>query len=292
LERISRTTCSTRCCSAGEASSNNRCASSKKNTIFGWSRSPTSGSCEHVDDAAPAHVLAHQVGQFQGRLAEELVGAVAFEFQDRALDRRDALRADQSVLGRDGLGVVGGVGEQRAQIGQVEQQPALVVGGLEDHLQHAFLGVVQFQHAAEQGGAHLADGGAHRMAELAVDVPEHHRVGLCFPVGELELGQARLELVARLARGHREARQVALGVGQEARHAEFREAFGQHHQRNGFAGAGGAGDHPVAVAVMRVEVDAGAVVAADQDLSHGVPSVAGWAIVAKTARLSWRDPAR
>jgi len=184
-------------------------------------------------------------------------------------DRRDALAADEAVVGGNVLGVLGGKAQQRAQVGQVEQQQALVVGHLERHLQHALLGVVELHHAGQQGGAHLADGGAHRVAELAVKIPEHHRVGLRFPVVQLQFVQPRLELVARLAGGHRQAGQVALGVGQETRHAQLREALGQHHQRDGFSGAGGAGDHAVAVAVARVETDAGTAVAANQDVGHG-----------------------
>src|SRR6185437_5796539 len=93
------------------------------------------------------------------------------------------------------------------------------------------------------------------------------------PVGELQLGKPRLELVARLARGHRQAGKIPLGVGEAAAHAQLRIAFGQHHQRHGFAGAGGAGDHAVAVAVARFEHDAGVVIAADQDVGHGSPFV-------------------
>ena len=43
LDRISFTVCSTCCRNALEASVNSRCASSKKNTSFGLSTSPTSG---------------------------------------------------------------------------------------------------------------------------------------------------------------------------------------------------------------------------------------------------------
>ena len=43
LERINRTICSIFLWNVGFISSNNRCASSKKNTNFGFSRSPTSG---------------------------------------------------------------------------------------------------------------------------------------------------------------------------------------------------------------------------------------------------------
>jgi hypothetical protein len=54
---------------------------------------------------------------------------------------------------------------------------------------------------------------------------------------------------------------------------------------NGFAGAGadGAGDHAVAIAAMRIEADAGAVVAADQYVRHGAASIGGHTIVANAS---------
>ena len=62
LERMSRTTCSTRCCSAGGASSNSRCASSKTNTSLGWSRSPTSGNCSNSSDNSHSKKLEYSRG--------------------------------------------------------------------------------------------------------------------------------------------------------------------------------------------------------------------------------------
>jgi hypothetical protein len=52
FERIRRTTCSMRCCSAGGQSSKSRCASSNTNTSFGCSRSPTSGRRSNNSDSS------------------------------------------------------------------------------------------------------------------------------------------------------------------------------------------------------------------------------------------------
>ena len=76
--------------------------------------------------------------------------AFALERQQGALDRRHRLRADQAVLRRDLLAVVGDEAEQRAQVVEVEQQQAPVVRQLERDLEHAGLGVVELEDAAEQ----------------------------------------------------------------------------------------------------------------------------------------------
>ena len=52
FDRISRTTCSTRSIRIFGASSNSRCASSKKNTRRGFSGSPTSGSSSNSSDSS------------------------------------------------------------------------------------------------------------------------------------------------------------------------------------------------------------------------------------------------
>ncbi len=65
------------------------------------------------------------------------------------------------------------------------------------------------------------------------------------------MGQADLlgpldEMRLRLALDA-DAGQIAFDVGGEHRHAGGREAFGQDLQRDGLAGAGGAGDEAMAV---------------------------------------------
>ncbi|MNM83248.1 hypothetical protein D3C81_953030 [compost metagenome] len=215
-------------------------------------------------------VDAHDVGQLQGRLAEEGFAAVLRQAQQRALDRRHRLRADQPVFGGDVLAFFGHQVEQGAQIVQIEQQQATVVGQLEHDVEHAGLGVVQFKNAREQGRAHLADRGADRVAELAVQVPEHHRAGRCGVVRHADVGRALGQLLAAVA-CDRKAGHVALHVGQEHRHAQAREPFGQRHQGHRLAGAGRAGHQAVAVAETREQGDGDVVgdAFAEQDRVHG-----------------------
>jgi hypothetical protein len=144
--------------------------------------------------------------------------------------------------------------EQGAQVVEVEQQPAVVVGELEHDFQHARLGIVEFEHAREQGRADLADRAAHRMAELAVQVPEDHRAGFAGVSVDADFGDPRLQLVVAGARGG-EAGDVALDVGHEHRHADAREAFRDGHQRDRLAGAGRARDQAVAIAESRLQPD-------------------------------------
>src|SRR5690606_25776992 len=111
---------------------------------------------EDADHAAAVVVDPHDVGQVQRRLAEELLAAVLLQAQQGALDRGDGRGADQAVGGRYLLAFPGHQVEQGAQVVQVQQQQAAVVGQLEHDVQDAGLGVVQLQDARQQGGAHLA----------------------------------------------------------------------------------------------------------------------------------------
>ncbi len=137
--------------------------------------------------------------------------------------------------------------EQCTQVVQVQQQQAAVVGQLEHDVEYAGLGVVELQNPGEQGGAHLADGGTYRMPELAIQVPEHHRVSRWGVVGHARIVGALQHAGCPVA-GHGQAGDIAFYIGQEHRNAQPREAFGQGHQGHGLAGAGGAGHQPVAIA--------------------------------------------
>ncbi len=118
-----------------------------------------------------------------------------------------------------------------AQVFQVQQQQAVVVGNLEHQVEHAQLGFVEVEHAPQQQRAHVGDGGAHRVALLAKHVPQRGGAGL----GRGQVKAAFLEhagqLVANVA-GLAGAGQVALDVGHEHGHADAREDF-----RPGFAGS-------------------------------------------------------
>ncbi len=209
---------------------------------------------QDVDHAAAIGGGAHQVGKFQRGLAKEHLAAFLLQAQQRALDRADRLRADQAIRGGDVLAFLGDQAEQGAQVLEIEQQQATVVGELEDDVEDAALGVVEFQDAREQGRTHLADRGAHRVPVLAKQIPEHDRVGFVCVIGDADVLDPRLQLVAGRT-GHGEAGDVALHIGEEHRHAHAREAFRDGHQRDRLARAGGTGDEAVAIAQAPLQED-------------------------------------
>ncbi len=152
---------------------------------------------------------------------------------------------DVAVLHRQLGCVLGDIAEHGAQILEVEQQQALLVGDAEGDVEHALLHVVEVHQARQQQRPDLRNGGADRMALLPEKVPEDHRklVGL---VVETDRLRARDECLLGLAR-FGDARQIALDVGGEHRHAGARQPFGQHLQRHRLAGAGRAGHQTVPV---------------------------------------------
>jgi len=186
----------------------------------------------------------------------------------------DRLRADQPILRRDLLAVVGDEAEQRAQVVEVEQQEPAVVGKLEGDLEHALLRVVDLEHAAQEARAYLADRRADRMTGLAVQIPEHDGARFVGVALDADLGDTLLDPVVARAR-HRQARDVALHVGHEYRNAQTREAFRHHHQRDRLARAGGAGDQAVPISVSGEQMD-GPFTLADEYVVHaGPPSEPG-----------------
>ena len=271
------------------ASLNRRCASSKKKHELGLVRIADLGQFleqlrqqpqqerrveprvlhqlvggEDVDVAAPVAVGADEVLERERRLAEEIVAALVLQHQKLTLNGADRRLRDVAVLHRQLGGVLGQVAEHGAQVLEIEQQQPLLVGDAEADVEHALLDVVEVHQPRQQQRPHLRDGGAHRMALLAEQVPEDDRklVGL---VGEAEALGARDEGFLGLARlGH--ARQIALDVGGEHRHAGARQPFRQHLQRDGLAGAGRAGHEAVAVG-QRQRQELGLVALADEDFA-------------------------
>ena len=81
----------------------------------------------------------------------------------------------------------------------------------------------------QQQRPHFRHRGADRVALLAIEVPEDHRIVGIAIVGDAEFPGAALQLVGVLEGGrtrHGDARQITLYVGKEHRHAHLREAFG------------------------------------------------------------------
>ncbi len=221
---------------------------------------------EDVHDAATAEIRAHHVGELERRLTKEGFPAFPLQRQQGALDGRHRGGVDQPVLRGDLLAVVGDEGQQGAQIVEVEQQQAAVVGQLERDLQHTGLGIVELQDAPEQARAYLADRSAHGMAGLTVEIPEHDGTGLGRVALDPDLGHTLVELLVGGAR-HGQARDITLHVGHEHRHAQTREAFCQHHQGDGLAGAGGARHQAMAVTILGQQMN-GLLTLADENLAH------------------------
>ena len=227
---------------------------------------------EDVDHALAVLVHADEIVDLEGWLAKEPIGALAFEGQQLALDRADR-GLGNIAIGRGQLAGILGAGHQRLlQIIHVEQQQAVVVGPLESDGQHAFLRLVQAHQPAEQQRAHFRNGGADRVALLAVKVPEYRRIVLIDIVGDAQFRRAAFQLVGVLeivAAGHRHAGQVALHVGHEHRHPGGGELLGDGLERDGLAGAGRTRDQPVAVGAAQPQHLALTVATkAEEDLAH------------------------
>jgi hypothetical protein len=141
---------------------------------------------------------------------------------------------------------------QRAQVLEIEQQQALVVGDLEGDREHALLGLVQPEQPRQQHRAHLRHGGADRMTLLAEQVPEHRRKATLLVPGKTDRLGPFGQLGMRRS-GLTDAGQVALHVGHEHRDAMRGKSFGQHLERHRLARAGRAGDQTVAVGKRKIE---------------------------------------
>ena len=118
---------------------------------------------------------AHELGDLERRLAEEIVAALLLEDEERALDRADRRLGDVAVAGGELAGALGDIGEKRLQVLEVEEQQPLLVGDPEGDVEDALLGVVEIEEAGEEQRPDLGDGGADGMAVLAEEVPEDDR---------------------------------------------------------------------------------------------------------------------
>ena len=225
---------------------------------------------EDVDNAPAFRIGLEEIVDVEHRLAEEPLAALLLDLEERPLDGADRRGGHVAVVGGELLGVVADELEHRAQILQIQQQHAVVVGHLEHERQHALLGRVQVEQPAEQQRTDVGDGRADGEAALAEHVPERHRVRAPRGLGDAGRGEPLLELGrCRPGRGH--AREIAFDVGQEHGNAELREMVGEDLKADRLAGAGGAGDQPVPVAHARDERDVVAVGGPRDDewLGHG-----------------------
>ena len=222
---------------------------------------------QDVDDALPVFRL-NPIEQIQFRFAEKLRRAFAFQLQQLALDGADAGGGHVAVGGAVFFGVVGHILQQRTEVFQINQMPAVVVRHFEYEVEHAFLRVVQVHQPCQQHGAHRRNADAHGNAGAAVHIPKAHGKALQVIVGQAVLLHPFGDFAAVMP-GAANAGQIAFHVGHEHGDARLAETFGEFAQGYGFARAGRAGDEAVAVGHFGDEFD-GAVlmVVCNQVLCH------------------------
>ena len=164
--------------------------------------------------------------------------------EQAALDRADRWRARRCRTASWSVaGVVADVLQHRAQVLEVEQQQAVVVGDLEDDVEHAFLRVVQVRGCAPAAAAPSRDTVARtgwpcspKTSQKSTGKPA--QAGVVDARGSAARASNFGVASPGLAMPDRSPFTSAMNTGTPI----AGEALGQHLQRHGLAGAGGAGD--------------------------------------------------
>ena len=209
--------------------------------------------CQHAHHAL-ATLYGQQVLDVEGGQAEEMLGALVLQLQQCALDGADGLGGDVAVLSGIVLGVLRHPVEHRAQVLQVVEQYAALVGDTEHDVEYTVLRLVQLEQAAKQLRAHLRDGGTHRVALLAEHVVETDGATLEFGILDAELRQALLDEAAHLSYLG-DAAEVSLHIGHKAGHACLAECLGHHLQGDGLTCTCGTRDESVAVGHLTCDTE-------------------------------------
>ena len=145
---------------------------------------------QHIDHAVTARICLHEVVDIEHGLPEKLGAALGLELQQPSCNRADAGRTDVAVLGGVVLGVVTDMLQHGAQVFEVQQQQALVIGNLENQIENSRLGLIEAQHATQQQRAHVGNGGAHWVTLRAENVPQLRRAGLRLGQTQASFGQS------------------------------------------------------------------------------------------------------
>ncbi len=91
-----------------------------------------------------------EVVEVERGFAEEFRPALLIELEQSALDGADAGGADIAVFDGELRGVLGDEFQHLAQVFEIEQQQPMIVRDFEEQLEHAFLRVVEIEHAREE----------------------------------------------------------------------------------------------------------------------------------------------
>ena len=209
---------------------------------------------EDVDNAAPAFIKLHPVGDVQRGFAEEGIAALVLQHGDGALNRTDRRHGHVAVIQRILLGVFPDVGEHGLQVLEVEQEHVLIVCDAEEDAQHACLRVVEVHQPREQRRPHFAHGRADGMPLFAEHVPEHGRERAVLERRHAALRQAIGDIVAVCAGLHHPG-EIALDIREEHGHAHVRKSLCQHLEGDGFARTGRPSNETMAVCHLRQQAD-------------------------------------
>ena len=185
---------------------------------------------EQRDDALPGRVDAHQITRFELRFTEERVSSLGFQIDQSAKYHPGGRRGHRAQRFELWLAVVADqIPDHRAQILEVQQRQALLVGPVEDQPERRFLSLVQSQHLRQQDRTETGDRGAHRHPDPGcAQRQELHRKRLRRPA-VAGVGGPRGDLVTGRT-GARQSGQVTLHVGHHHRHTSLRELLGDHLQ--------------------------------------------------------------
>jgi len=98
---------------------------------------------KEVHDPPAVGVGLEQIVEVEGGFSEILVRTLLFQHEEIALDGADAGGGDVAILRRELPGVFPRVLRQGAEVFEIQEQEAALVGDLEDQIEHAGLGVIK-----------------------------------------------------------------------------------------------------------------------------------------------------
>ena len=110
--------------------------------------------CQHIHHPLSPLAL-HEVVDIERRLSEELVGPLALQLEERPLNGADRGRGDVAIFGGILLGVLSHPVEHGAEVLQVEEEQASLIGYLEHNVEHSVLRLIELHEARQQLRSHL-----------------------------------------------------------------------------------------------------------------------------------------
>src|SRR5215210_4083287 len=265
---MSLTVCTTDSRNASVASAKSRCASSKKNTSFGFGRSPTSGSCSKSSASSHIRTVEKSFGRSwtaassRQETTPRPSGAVRIRSaisscgspknsvpppsssETRERSNTPIVAADPLQLGLP----LGGVEErqERAKVREVDDREPLLVRVTKDEREALLLRLVRVEHLGKEERPEVRDRGAD--GDAGADRADREVLGR-ESRGSPVLPGLRGALLCRAALlpGLRDPGEVALDVGADDRDSSRGQLLGEQLERARLSRACRARDQAVAV---------------------------------------------